>query len=246
MLDRSNAQVVSHLDVAEAIARRFTGGYRDIDDLRQVAFLGLVKAARRFDPDRGDDFVSFAVPTITGELKRHLRDKGWMVRPPRRVQELRLRIAKSSDRLAQQLRRDPLPEDFAASLDVSRSQVREALDAGNSMRPVSLDSPTHDDGDPIGAFLADTGRLFDRADVRAMLAPALKRLAPRERHIVYLRFYREMTQQEISEVVGVTQMQVSRLLTRTLQELRAALSEASPVVSLRPVVDDRDGERRSA
>ncbi|GAB2511780.1 sigma-70 family RNA polymerase sigma factor [Paramicrobacterium agarici] len=245
-LDRSNARVVSHLDVAEAIARRFTAGYRDPDDLRQVAYVGLVKASRRYDPSRGSDFVSFAVPTITGELKRHLRDQSWVVRPPRRVQELRLRIAKSRDGLTQELQRTPSTSDFAARFNATRSDVREALDAGNSMRPLSLDAPVREGGDELGAFIANSDSDLERAEALALLAPALKRLAPREKHIIYLRYYRGLTQQTISQTVGVTQMHVSRLLTRTLEELREALTGTRSVVRIAPDAHDEGGERRTA
>lgn len=245
-LSRSNAMVLAHLDVADAIARRFAGAQRDTDDLRQVAYMGLVKASRRFDPNKGDDFVSFAVPTISGELKRHLRDHGWVVRPPRRVQELRLRIAKARDDLAQKLHREPSAADLAASLHTSRADVREAIESGNSMRPTSLDASVRDGGDSLGSLVADEGRALERAELQSMLAPAVKRLAPREKHILYLRFYRELTQQEIAQTVGVTQMHVSRLLSRILDELRAALTEGREVIPIRPVEHVDRAQRRTA
>ncbi|MBK0419721.1 sigma-70 family RNA polymerase sigma factor [Leucobacter sp. CSA1] len=231
---RSNERVVSHLDVAEALAWRFTAGHRDIDDLRQVAYMGLVKASRRYDPDKGEDFVSFAVPTISGELKRHLRDQGWLVRPPRRVQELHLSIAKTRDALTQELQREPSAEDFAERLGVRPEEVWEALESHNSMQPLSLDAPLGEDGDSLADCIAEDDETFERAEIVATLAPALQRLGRRERQILYLRFYREFTQQEIARSVHVTQMHVSRLLSRTLGELRAALTEGRPVVPIHP------------
>lgn len=242
---RANDLVVAHLGIAEKLARRYTAGFREYDDLRQVAMVGLIKASQRFDPDKGRDFASFAVPTVVGELKRHLRDHGWTIRPPRRIQELWLRIAKARDSISQRLGRDPSTEDLATALHADRDDVREALAAENGMRPLSLDAPVHEDGDELGCFVSTGSSGQEHAEQLAMIASAVKRLAPREREIVYLRFHRDQTQQEISRAVGVTQMHVSRLLARALDDLRENLVGPA-VVPIRTDAHAAPRERCSA
>jgi RNA polymerase sigma-B factor len=216
--------VLSHLDLADTIARRYSGHGPESDDIRQVAYVGLIKASQRFDPDKGDDFVSFAVPTISGEIKRHLRDHGWVIRPPRPVQELRSQLNSLIGSLAQELGHAPTSAELANCLDRDLAEVKEAMVAHESMRPASLDVTVADDD---SLTLADTigrvDRALDRAEAVANLSPALRRLSARERDIVYLRFFEELTQQEIAARLGVTQMQVSRLLKKILTTLRSAL-----------------------
>lgn len=223
--DRCNDLVLAHLGVAEAIARRYSAGSRDTGDLRQVAYLGLVKAARHFDRERGDAFVAYAVPTISGEIKRYLRDSGWFVRPPRQVQELRAQLAVESPRLAQLLGHQPTPSDLAAALDRDLKHVQEALSAHEHMRPASLNTTlSTQDGEIYTDTVGDLDPRLERAERMATIAAACRTLTSRERRIVYLRFFEEKTQQEIGRELGVTQMQISRLLTHILDTLRERLT----------------------
>ena len=222
--------VVDYLGVAETIARRYSAGIQDWHDIRQVAYLGLVKAARRFDPDRGDDFVSFAVPTISGEIKRHLRDHSWFVRPPRPLQELSASIARAVPGLLQELGRQPSPEEIAERVGHDTPEVTAAMGAAGGMRPVSLDAPGRDgDGPSVGDSVGAVDDRLEHTEVMAEVTAACRRLPARDRRILYLRFYEERTQQEIASELGVTQMQVSRLLTRILSWLREELSPAEGV-----------------
>jgi RNA polymerase sigma-B factor len=185
-----------------------------------------MNAVRRFDPVRGDNFVSFAVPTISGEIKRYLRDNGWFIRPPRRMQELRQAVSSAVPDLAQQLHREPTVADLAGYLDTPRATVAEAVGTRTSLHPVSLDAGFDDDDTTVGATIGGVDDRLERADLRLSLRMALATLTPRERRIVYLRFIEERTQQEIASEIGVTQMQVSRLLTKILSRLQAKLGNA--------------------
>lgn len=218
--------VVEYLDLAEALARRYSHRGHDSEDLRQVAYLGLIKASERFDPRKGDDFVKFAVPTISGEIKRHLRDNGWVIRPPRHIQELRARATKSAPRLAQDLGRMPTGGELADALGESVEDVEEALNVGDSIRPASLDAPVAaDETTTLVETLGGTDRDLERAETLAAIAPAFADLDARDKRILYLRFFEEQTQQEIAGQLGVTQMQVSRLLAKILGRLRQALQD---------------------
>ena len=212
----SNERVVRHLALAESIAWRFVSRTRDADDLRQVAYVGLVEASRRYDPAKGKDFLAFAVPTITGELKRHVRDQGFAVRPPRRIQELRLRAIRSREQLAQELRREPTCEDIAAHLHAPRAQVQEALGSGAWATSLEADAAR-------GKQIIDEASPFERFELLASLGPAVRGLPARERRILYLRFFKEYTQEEIARTVGVTQVHISRLISSILTQLRAVL-----------------------
>lgn len=215
-----------NMGVAEAIAHRYRGRSEPDDDLVQVAYVGLVKAADGFDPDRGKDFLSYAVPTISGELKRHFRDHCWWVRPPRRLQELQARIARSSDRLTQDLGRPPRPEEYADELGVPVDDVREALSADGCFSPTSLDStvtPTSDQS--LSDMLGDIDPDIRRAEIHAALAPLISDLPERDRRVIALRYYHDWTQEQIAQSLGVTQTQVSRVLRRILQRLRKSLSD---------------------
>jgi RNA polymerase sigma-B factor len=223
------AIVLRHLDLVDGIVRRMASGYREQGDLRQVGCIGLVHAVRRYDPERGDSFLAFAVPTISGEIKRYLRDSGWFVRPPRRLQEVAARASDASEELAQRLGREPRVGDVADALGLTPQLVAEALGARENMRPVSLDLALDEDDDPLIGSLGALDEHLERADLRLALRSALGRLTPRERRIVYLRFIEERTQREISAEVGVTQMQVSRLLTGILRRLRSELDGGQPV-----------------
>jgi RNA polymerase sigma-B factor len=216
--------VVASMPVARAIASRYRNRGISEEDLEQVAYLGLVKAADGFDPDVGTPFLSYAGPTIRGEIKRHFRDLGWMVRPPRRIQELQARITAADAELSQSLGRSARPSEIAAHLGEALEDVNEALATVGCFTPSSLDRPAGEDGTmAISDLLGGEDLAQGAVEARAMLAPVVRRLGDRDRRILLLRFFRGWTQQEIAEDIGVTQMQVSRLLTRIMADLRSGL-----------------------
>lgn len=216
--------VTSHMSVATAIAARYRTRGIASEDLQQVAYLALVKAANGYDPEVGNDFLSYAVPTIRGEIKRHFRDLGWMVRPPRRIQELQARITAADAELSQALGRSPRPSEVAAHLEERLEDVNEALATVGCFTPSSLDRPAGENGTmAISDLLGGEDAAQGAVEARAMLAPVVRRLSDRDRRILLLRFFRGWTQQEIAEDIGVTQMQVSRLLTRIMADLRKGL-----------------------
>jgi RNA polymerase sigma-B factor len=216
--------IEAHLGLAEYLARRFANRGEPLDDLVQVASLGLVKAVERFDPARGLEFTTFATPTIVGELKRHFRDKGWAVRVPRRVQELHLRVTRVIDDLALELGRSPSVQEIAQRAGTSEDEVIEAIDAGSAYRSTSLDAGRGDDDESPGLLgqLGDLDPELLGAERRAGLSPLIADLPEREQLMLYLRFYEGMTQSEIAKRLGISQMHVSRLLSRSLQTLREA------------------------
>lgn len=215
------------LPLAEHIARRFDGRGEAFEDLLQVARLGLVNAVDRFDPERGSDFVSFAVPTIMGEVRRHFRDSGWAVRVPRRMKELHLSLSKATSELSQRLGRAPTASELADELDIPQEEVLQGLVAGNAYQTVSVDrpSPSGDDGLTLADTLGEYDQALDEVENHEALRPLLESLPPRERTVVLLRFFGNMTQTQIAERVGVSQMHVSRLLTKTLAQLREQLGD---------------------
>ncbi len=213
-----------NLCVARSLAHRYRERGIDVEDLEQVAYLALVKAAHRFDPDAGNDFLASAVPTIRGEVRRHFRDVGWTVRPPRRIQELQGRVADVQMDLTGRLGRSPTAGELATALDVERSDVEEALAAEGCFIPASLDRPLGERGNAtVGDLLEATDQGQGSAEARIALAPAVRRLSDRDRRILQLRFFEDLTQREIGEEIGVTQMQVSRVLSRIFDDLRATL-----------------------
>ncbi|PPF17795.1 MULTISPECIES: sigma-70 family RNA polymerase sigma factor [unclassified Rathayibacter] len=216
--------VLDHLGLAEAMARRVSRSGGDWADLRQVAYVGLVKAARRFTPERGDSFAAFAVPTITGELKRHLRDLGWMIRPPRGVQELHRRSAVVADELAQELGRHPTDQEIARRLGVDATEVADARLAGH---PLSLDETVGEGGVGLGDTLGGEDDRLLEIDRRHGLAEALAELEEGQRELLRMRFVEERTQQQIADALGTTQMQVSRLQRRILAQLADRLGAPS-------------------
>lgn len=222
--------VLEHLEIAEVVARRYAGPRADWNDLKQVASLGLIKAVKGFDLSRGSDFVAYCVPTIAGEVKRHLRDHGWFVRPPRSVQDLRARITEESQRLTQTLGREPSARDLADALSVGLYQVTEALQSEGSLRPASLDVSQDADGDEqarphsLLQVMVSDDALLARAEMRVLVVQACRGLTDRERHILYRRYFEDWTQAQIALELRVTQMQVSRLLATILTKLRVELS----------------------
>lgn len=221
--------VEAHLGLAEYLARRFANRGEMLDDLVQVASIGLVKAVDRFDPERAVEFSTYATHTIVGELKRHFRDKGWAVRAPRRLQELYLRLGQVVATLSQELGRSPTIAELAAGVQASEEEVLEALEAGQAYRFTSLDAPApgpDDEGSAtLAAQLGEDDAAMASAEDRAALSPLLARLPAREQRILYLRFFQGLTQSEIAGQLGISQMHVSRLLARSLAQLRAVAAD---------------------
>jgi RNA polymerase sigma-B factor len=219
--------IEAHLGLAEYLARRFSNRGEPLDDLVQVASVGLLKAVDRFDPERAVEFSTYATHTIVGELKRHFRDKGWAVRAPRRMQELYLRLGKIVSTLSQELGRSPTIQELAAEAEVSDEEVLEALEAGQAYRFASLDAPSPNDegGDTMAAHLGSVDPGMVDAEHRAALSPLISKLPEREQMILHLRFFEGLTQSEIAARLGISQMHVSRLLARSLAQLRAAADE---------------------
>ncbi len=215
-----------HLPLVEYLARRFRNRGEWLDDLTQVATIGLIKSIDRFDLSRGVEFSTYATPTIVGEIKRHFRDKGWAVRVPRRLQELKLALTKAISDLAQRLGRAPTVAELAGHLQMSEEEVLEGLESANAYSTVSLDAP--DSGDEDAPAVAESLGMLDDAlegvEYRESLKPLLERLPPREKKILMLRFFGNMTQSQIATELGISQMHVSRLLARTLAQLREGLT----------------------
>ena len=215
------------LPLADHIARRFDGRGEPRDDLVQVARVGLVNAVIRFDVNTGSDFVSFAVPTIMGEVRRHFRDNSWSVKVPRRLKELHLRLGAATGELSQRLGRAPTATELAAELDMDRDEVIEGLVAGSSYNSLSIDAGGGDEDAPaIADTLGDVDAALDQIENREALRPLLESLPERERVVVVLRFFESLTQTQIAERVGVSQMHVSSLLARALGRLRDQMDQA--------------------
>jgi RNA polymerase sigma-B factor len=222
--DLRNALIEEHRWIGLHCARRFAKRGEPIDDLTQVAQLGVLKAVERFDPEMGVSFTTFAMPTVLGELRRHFRDATWAVRVPRRAKDLHLELGAVVEQLSQRHGRAPTIDEIAETMQVSREDVLQAMEAGTAYRAAPLTPPGDGDGDEdvmedgitIGSGDPELGRSDDRMAARALLA----RLPPRERRIVFLRFFEEMTQSEIADLVGVSQVHVSRLLRSSLARLR--------------------------
>ncbi|HLF41230.1 MAG TPA: SigB/SigF/SigG family RNA polymerase sigma factor [Acidimicrobiia bacterium] len=216
--------VSAQVGLAEYLARRFKNRGEPIEDLVQVALLGLLKAVERFDPTRGLEFSTFATPTIVGELKRHFRDKGWAVRVPRRVQELHLRMNSVVNALSQELGRSPTIPEIAHRADVTVDEVLEAMEAGRAYRFSSIDTGTNDEEErgpgPAAGQLGTDEPGMEEVEHRMLLSPLIASLPKREQMIIHLRFFRGMTQSEIATRLGISQMHVSRLLARSLAQLR--------------------------
>lgn len=220
------AQLIEiNMGVAESIAGRYRHRGISDEDLQQVAYLALVRVAHCYDHSSGHDFLSYAVPSIRGEIRRHFRDRGWMVRPPRRVQELQGRISATESALASLLGHPPTAADLAQELDVPEADVEEALAATGCFTPTSLDQVVITDTTSIGDQLGRPEPGLEAVEARVVLAPVVRRLNARERRILELRFFGQCTQQEIADDIGVTQMQVSRLLQALLARLRAQLQD---------------------
>jgi RNA polymerase sigma-B factor len=217
--------VVLHMGLARAIAARYRGRGIADDDLTQAASMALLKAARNFDPTRGVEFLSYAVVTMKGEVKRQFRDYGWMVRPPRSIQKLQSDVSRADSELTHRLGRSPKVSEVAAYLDVAEEEVLEALSADGCFTPTSLDTPVGSEGSGVlGELIPGDDSAMSEAEARVMLTPAVRALPEREREVLYLRFFKQQTQAQIAEEIGVTQMQVSRILSRVLVQLRGQLT----------------------
>jgi RNA polymerase sigma-B factor len=213
------------------LARRLAGRYRHSgesqEDLEQVACVGLIKAVDRYEPDVGP-LVRYAVPNILGELRRHFRDKGWGMHVPRTVQENFLRVNEATERLSTRLGRTPTARDIAAETGMSLEEVIEAFDAGRSYSPAALDAPQaseESESRSLGDTLGGPDRNYALVEIGQAIGPAFKALPPREQAIVHLRFFEDLTQSEIADRIGISQMHVSRLLRRALDRLNAAVQQ---------------------
>ena len=224
--DRSirNELVAHHRSLADALARRYADRGEPLDDLVQVALLGLVKAVERFDPEKGIPFAGFAVPTVTGELRRHFRDHTWAVKVHRRAKDLHVRIPAISDRLTAVLGRTPTPAELAEEVGCSIDELIEALDAGTAYRTTSTDTT---EGSMAASYALDraVGAPTFESEDRLQLAQLLAELPERDRTIIGLRFFEDLSQSEIAERVGVSQVHVSRLLRAALGQMRASVAE---------------------
>ncbi len=214
-----------HRSLVEHCARRFRNRGEPFEDLVQVGTIGLIKAVDRFETDRGVEFSTYATPTVIGEIKRHFRDKGWAIRVPRRLQELRMQIGSATAELTQKLGRSPTPREVAEVIGCTVEEIVEGIESAHAYATLSLDaSDDNDEGPP--AMLATLGvedSNIEHVEIRESIKPLLEGLGEREKRILLLRFFKNMTQSQIAEEIGVSQMHVSRLLTRTLTQLRTSL-----------------------
>jgi RNA polymerase sigma-B factor len=218
--------IATNMRVAQSIAARYRSRGIPLEDLEQVAYLALTKAAQRFDPHAGHDFLSFCVPTVRGEVRRYFRDQGWVVRPPRRVQELQHSVLRAQSELTARLGRTPAAREVAEELDLPIDDVLEAAASNGCFAPTSLDRPVGDGTASLGDLLASDSSALYSAEARVALGPVVRRLSERDRRILRMRFFDGLTQREIAEAIGVTQMQVSRLLSRIFRDLRHELGES--------------------
>ena len=217
--------IEAHVGLAQHLARRFTHRGEPYEDLVQVGSLGLIKSVDRYDPERGVEFTTYATKTILGELKRYFRDKAWAIRAPRRVQELYLHVGQAEGDLTQELQRQPTLDELCQLTGATEGDVREAIEARRVYRSTSLDSAGPDE-ETLGARISSDDDSYDTAEWRVVLGPKLEALDQRDREILRLRFSDGLTQLEIAERVGLSQMHVSRLIARALSTLREACMPA--------------------
>jgi len=213
------------LPLARQLARRYARPNEPIDDLFQVASMGLLKAIDRFDPARGNAFSTFAVPTIVGELKRYFRDTGWAVHVPRPIQERIGQVNRAVSELSRELGRSPAPHELASRLDCSAEEVLEALEAAKAFDAVSLDMPrggAEDEGSAYAETVGEHDERFEMVEYNAVIEPTMAALPERDRLILRLRFERDLTQSEIADRLGISQMHVSRIIRQAVSRLRSA------------------------
>lgn len=214
--------IMSHLNLVRFLASKFKNRGEPLDDLIQVGTIGLIKAIDRFDPSRGLEFTTYATPTILGEIKRHFRDKGWSIRVPRRLQELSAKVNQATDELTKELQRSPSTEEVAAKLGVSVDEVLEAMESSGAYSSVPLEAGSSDeeDGPAIIDHYASVDENLAASDDRMVIEDTIRDFSPREREVIRMRFVEGLTQVEIARRLGVSQVQVSRLLRRTLKKVQ--------------------------
>lgn len=215
--------IVSHLNLVRFLASKFKNRGEPLDDLVQVGTIGLIKAIDRFDPERGLEFTTYATPTILGEIKRHFRDKGWSIRVPRRLQELSAKVNQATDELTVELQCSPSVEEIAAKLGVGAEEILEAMESSGAYTSVSLEAGGSSEDDEAPALIDRLGSVdedLDASDDRMVIDDAISDFSPREQEIVRMRFIDGLTQVEIAKRLGVSQVQVSRLLRRTLRKIQ--------------------------
>ena len=220
-----------YMSLVRSLARRYSYRGEQLDDLVQIGAIGLIKAIDRFDLDRGVELTTYATPNIIGEIKRHFRDKGWSVRVPRGLQELNVQVSKLIEQLTVQLGRSPTIAELAEAAGVEEEAVLEALESGRAYSSVSLSTGASDDEgelDPLES-LGSEEHEYEVSEDRAVLAPGFKVLDERERRILHLRFFRGLTQSQIADQIGISQMHVSRLIRRSLEKIREEIAEANEV-----------------
>ncbi len=223
--------ITRYLPLVRSLARRFMSRGQPLEDLVQVGSIGLIKAVDRFDLDRGVELSTYATPTILGEIKRYFRDKGWAVKVPRALQELNVRLNRVIEHLTVDLQRSPTIAELAAEIQVSEEEVVEALESGRAYSSVSIFSGGVGEDEESLELLDCLGQeehAYDLVEQRRLLAPAMERLEPRERLILHLRFFEGMTQTQVATRIGISQMHVSRLIRKSIDSLREAMTENSP------------------
>jgi len=226
--DLRKQAIEDNIGFAQRLARRFRDRGEPVDDLSQVAMIGLVNAVDGYDPSRGCEFAGYATPTIVGEIRRYFRDKGWRIKVPRRLQELRLQVNRARVELSQTMAASPTIADIARHLDIERDEVAEAIEVARLYNPISLSAPAGPDSDAgIADPIGDLDPGMEAVDNRESVKPLLASLPERERKILTMRFFGDMTQSQIAAELGISQMHVSRLLAQTLQKLRTALVDAA-------------------
>ena len=226
-LEARERLIEQYLPLVRSLARRYANRGEQLEDLVQVGCIGLIKAIDRFDVDRGVELTTYATPNIIGEIKRHFRDKGWSVRVPRGLQELNVRLSQLLEQLTVQLERSPTIAELAKAAGVDEEQVLEALESGQAYTTVSLSAPAGHGDDSDLDPLESLGQLeheYEVSEDRAILAPGLKALDERERRIIHLRFWEGLTQSQIAQQVGISQMHVSRLIRRSLEKVREEIT----------------------
>jgi RNA polymerase sigma-B factor len=230
-LEARERLIEQYLPLVRSLARRYSYRGEQLDDLVQVGCIGLIKAIDRFDVERGVELTTYATPNIIGEIKRHFRDKGWSVRVPRGLQELNVRLSRLIEELTVRLERSPTIAELAKAADVDEEEVLEALETGQAYATLSLSAPTggeeSDDLDPLES-LGELEHEYEVSEDRAVLAPGLRVLDDRERRILQLRFFEGLTQSQIAQQVGISQMHVSRLIRRSLEKIRDEIAAEEP------------------
>jgi RNA polymerase sigma-B factor len=226
-LEARERLIEQYLPLVRSLARRYANRGEQLEDLVQVGCIGLIKAIDRFDVERGVELTTYATPNIIGEIKRHFRDKGWSVRVPRGLQELNVRLSQLLEQLTIQLERSPTIAELAKAAGVDEEEVLEALESGQAYTTVSLSAPSGHGGEADLDPLESLGTLeheYEVSEDRAVLAPGLKALDERERRIIHLRFWEGLTQSQIAQQVGISQMHVSRLIRRSLEKVREEIA----------------------